>query len=358
MKTIYFYKKFVKDIDTSKMGSENIIQKRSVFGSLGFLALRKLTSQRFRLLPLNLSEFKKIHYFAKHFSIDYLEYIFLKNPDMPYGFYPSQDAPELDYFIKVILMNAIKPGFDEKDFEGRWKKFEVVRKRVGRDIKYNLLTNKYEIYGFKSVVYPDTGVFPDNQRLDIFKRKSSRVCIDAGAYIGDSAFVINNLFKPDIIYSFEPDRKNLEVLRKNLLLNGIEKKVVAVNAGVGRTNGYVSVVNGGAASKLSTEVGKPGKDKIQIVSIDSFIKKNNISKVDLIKMDIEGEELNALIGATKTIKDNHPDLVIALYHRGEHFFEIPKFLKSLVPDYNFRFMPFSGSSPVIERFILASVRRI
>jgi hypothetical protein len=52
------------------------------------------------------------------------------------------------------------------------------------------------------------------------------------------------------------------------------------------------------------------------------------------------------------------DLLIATYHKGEHFFEIPGCIKKLVPQYNLRFIAMNGASPVIERYIGASIMRI
>lgn len=53
-------------------------------------------------------------------------------------------------------------------------------------------------------------------------------------------------------------------------------------------------------------------------------------------MDIEGAELDTLRGAAQTIKKYKPKLAICIYHRVLDFYEIPMFLKSLVPDYKFK----------------------
>ena len=66
---------------------------------------------------------------------------------------------------------------------------------------------------------------------------------------------------------------------------------------------------------------------VSIFKFGHFLKKINFNeKIDLIKIDIEGEELNALKGAIKIIKKHRPFLIIACYHGANQFFQIPNFL--------------------------------
>ena len=68
------------------------------------------------------------------------------------------------------------------------------------------------------------------------------------------------------------------------------------------------------------------------VRIDDVLKGE---KASLIKMDVEGAELNALKGATDTIRQFRPKLAICLYHTPEDILEIPLFVKSIEPNYKF-----------------------
>ncbi|GBR76374.1 hypothetical protein NO2_0935 [Candidatus Termititenax persephonae] len=52
-----------------------------------------------------------------------------------------------------------------------------------------------------------------------------------------------------------------------------------------------------------------------------------------LKMDIEGSELEALTGAAETIKRYRPELAICVYHRGNDLVEVPRYIKSLNPNY-------------------------
>ena len=60
----------------------------------------------------------------------------------------------------------------------------------------------------------------------------------------------------------------------------------------------------------------------------------NLSRVDFIKMDIEGFELPALAGAERVIDQFRPRLAISLYHRPEDIFEIPLWIGNRFPWYS------------------------
>jgi len=70
---------------------------------------------------------------------------------------------------------------------------------------------------------------------------------------------------------------------------------------------------------------------IQCVSLDKFFE--NKEKPTLIKMDIEGAEFEALLGAKNLIREKKPKLQICLYHKPRHLWLIPIMLKNWVPDY-------------------------
>jgi hypothetical protein len=61
----------------------------------------------------------------------------------------------------------------------------------------------------------------------------------------------------------------------------------------------------------------------------------DVSRIDFVKMDIEGSELAALQGGERAIRKWRPKLAISLYHRPEDFYTIPQWVDSLRLGYRF-----------------------
>jgi FkbM family methyltransferase len=68
--------------------------------------------------------------------------------------------------------------------------------------------------------------------------------------------------------------------------------------------------------------------KINVESIDNLIYPQ---KVNIIKMDVEGSEIEALLGASKTIQKHSPKLIISAYHKSDDLYLIPLIIKKLIP---------------------------
>ena len=64
---------------------------------------------------------------------------------------------------------------------------------------------------------------------------------------------------------------------------------------------------------------------VQLVRLDGL----DLDRVDVIKMDIEGAEREALRGCSATIQQWSPVLMICLYHRWDDLWEIPRLIRSL-----------------------------
>ena len=107
------------------------------------------------------------------------------------------------------------------------------------------------------------------------------------------------------------------------------------------------------SSSFISEIFNTGEgEEVEVITLDEFVEENNF-EVGLIKLDVEGYELEVLTGAKETVKKFKPVMAISIYHRGQDFFEIPKLVKNLVPEYKLRFLNLNAESPFAERVLLA-----
>jgi FkbM family methyltransferase len=123
------------------------------------------------------------------------------------------------------------------------------------------------------------------------------IVIDAGAFIGDHTLAYSA--KAGTVFAFEPQSAVFECLKQNADgVNNIVLNKVALSDSTGEAR-ICRYPNPGAS-----RIGESG-EKIEIFTLDSF----NIAP-NLIKMDVEGYEVKALMGAQETINKYHPILVL------------------------------------------------
>ncbi len=168
--------------------------------------------------------------------------------------------------------------------------------------------------------------------------KTGETVLDVGACWGDtSLYFSHKVGVTGQVYAFEFIPSNLEILKKNLSLNpSFSKNIKIQNSPVGENSeDKLFYLDQGPASRLFSNPISGQTGEAKLISLDDFVKNNEIEKVDFIKMDIEGSELRALKGAKNTIMKFKPRLAIAIYHSLNDFVEIPEYLKSLGLGYEF-----------------------
>lgn len=81
---------------------------------------------------------------------------------------------------------------------------------------------------------------------------------------------------------------------------------------------------------------EPAAQTVDLTSIDTFVAQHVLETVDLIKLDVEGSELQALEGGMASIRRFRPVLAVCMYHDREDLFDIPLYLARELADYTFR----------------------
>jgi FkbM family methyltransferase len=156
--------------------------------------------------------------------------------------------------------------------------------------------------------------------------------VDGGAFDGDTLVNLTNAGIPiESVAAFEPDETNFSKLATFVRSNKALKDVALWPCGAFSATKQLRFTAGkGEASMLSSE----GDVVVQCVSLDEAIP--NFAPT-LIKMDIEGAEHDALLGARQTIARYKPGLAISLYHRPGHLWEIPMLLARLCGTGGYKF---------------------
>jgi FkbM family methyltransferase len=160
------------------------------------------------------------------------------------------------------------------------------------------------------------------------------VVIDCGAHIGGFTRVAL-LAGASLVVAVEPEKSNVVAFRRNFAEALKNRKVVLVEKGVWdsdcRMPLHLSSVGDSHSVALRQNTGK--NQFIDLTTIDNLIGSLNLRRVDFIKIDIEGAEKNALLGAKQTLRRTRPRLAVSSYHKKGDPAEICSTVWSLQPGY-------------------------
>lgn len=174
--------------------------------------------------------------------------------------------------------------------------------------------------------------FPSNYEEENFSfiknnLKQDMTCLDIGGHIGIYAIYMAKL-KAGKIFSFEPTPDTIKTLKKTISLNHLENIIYVIQAAVSEKSGkkilYLNKSHisdsdnirlAEANSLVKIKFGRNVyKEEIEVAtySIDDFAEENNL-KIDFIKIDAEGSELEILKGAKKTILKDRPSGILGIH---------------------------------------------
>lgn len=201
---------------------------------------------------------------------------------------------------------------------------------------YAVLSNWYR-YDFTCTAKAKEYLFDDYFDLDLVKCSRDEVVVDLGAYTGDTTLSYIRNYGEECykrIYCYEITPSVFAVLKNTLArYRDIEYRLKGVSDECGAMKLQLSC-GGNSANVLSLV----GEETVETTTLDADISE----PVSLIKADIEGYELKALRGAARHIVNDHPKLLISVYHSNDDIWEIPKTIHAFSSDYRF-YLRFKGS---------------
>lgn len=231
-------------------------------------------------------------------------------------------------YIYLIFPSILSNGWFIDDILDSTKQeiYKVCQELQHDEISINhYIQFLYEKLKVKEVINPNFPVLSKKKYFgcpSIPKLKNNEVLLDLGADMGQTieSFIkaTGNKFKN--IYAFEPNNKSYDFLIDNYKN---DERIIIDNRVIHNIDGFVNFkedIGGGLASKIFE-----GNNNIkQCVTVDSL----NINPT-IIKLHLEGNELNTLLGARKTIQRLNPIIMVLGDHNEDGLFKIAKFLYSL-----------------------------
>jgi FkbM family methyltransferase len=146
--------------------------------------------------------------------------------------------------------------------------------------------------------------------------KEGNTFIDIGGNIGlfslNASKIIGEKGK---VFAFEAFKPNYLKFQQHIQINNFHN-IKLEHLAISDKSGFIEILynendnNVGMASSYLQEY--TSKEKVEAVSLDEYVKKNNISQIDLIKIDIEGAEFSALKGMNEILTFHHPKIVIEI----------------------------------------------
>lgn len=151
-----------------------------------------------------------------------------------------------------------------------------------------------------------------------FAKGDKKVIFDIGANVGYftllAAHATGNNSR---VFAFEPVTRTFNRLKENLKLNEIKATVITEKLAVGKSDSTLTIhvgnqYNWGMSSVNQHEESSSEAETINCISLDSYTGKKGISRIDLIKIDVEGAEFDAISGMLNSIEKHRPILMIEL----------------------------------------------
>ena len=316
---------------------------KASFKSFLISKLNELSSRRVSIVPRDVSH-ELVNLSAIQGSIEKLSALYDLLEDEP-----SKSTLVMLVAFRIMGYKRVKLPLNTSSY---WPDRESARSLIkGKDtikIKFhNWALSRFELddigYPIELFFLPG-GVFANfilkqyeyRKRSPAITAQEGDYVIDAGGCWGDTALYFAHMVGArGRVYAFEFVPENLDVFKQNMDLNPelAERIELVPKALWNKSDEEIAYSYNGPGTSLGAS--QDGSVKVSTLSIDDFVSKENLARVDFIKMDIEGAELLALRGAEETIRKFKPTLGISVYHKESDLTDIPRYIDGLDTGYKF-----------------------
>lgn len=214
-------------------------------------------------------------------------------------------------------------------------RFERLYDRLADEQSKNVLrhTVLYKLTGKIEHLFACESTYDEANR-NVLLLGNDELYLDIGAYNGDTVLQFADAVDSYRgVIAVEPDRKTYRKLALNT--DGM-RDVQIINAAVGDRVGEIRFSSKGGRN---SSVGEG--ETVTSVTVDSICDGRDVT---YIKIDVEGEEAAVISGATKTIADKHPKMLVSAYHRSGDIVDLFEQITNIHADYDvymrhYRYIP-------------------
>lgn len=191
---------------------------------------------------------------------------------------------------------------------------DAFRKAKRGGINYHLKINDYQDW----LVYFNLDLDSSSQVLNYIP-KDAELILDVGGNIGQTAMLMATNFSNAKVISFEPFPNTLNRFKNNLSLNSNITNVSIHGVGLGAENKLLKMVvecptNSGGNRLTGSAETDEYVTEVDVVTLDGFVNDLKSTKIDFVKIDVEGFEYEVLKGASDVLKKFMPRLFIEIDH--------------------------------------------
>jgi len=234
---------------------------------------------------------------------------------------------EIVYLSEIFDMEPVTQQYIETHREGIESLYRRLADQRSKDslVAY-LMSKTRQDMRYLPPVFDKVQYFPS----DVIRLGKHEAYFDAGAFTGDTVqdFLHACGGCYDCIWAAEPDKTNYERL---LQATKDLPNAHIINKGIYSGNARLTFSAKGSMLSMLSE------DAAETVEVDSIDSITEGRRVSYIKYDIEGAELEGLKGAARTIRQYRPTLGVSIYHRQSDLIDIPAYIDTLYPDYDYFF---------------------
>jgi FkbM family methyltransferase len=250
-----------------------------------------------------------------------------------------QMQKQMQVLVKNLAREAVFIYQSKGIFSGikRTVRYLINWKRSYGDFKWFVITSARQsrpvvaVHGQKMGLHPsDPGLSRELATYGIHEPTATELLrgfihegmkvVDLGANIGYYALLEAQLVgQQGQVLAIEPALENYELLLYNIELNRVKNIQMAPPCAIGSTDTVGKLYIGGSANWHSLMPNLLGGDpsayvEVPLRTLDSLVKEVNFPRVDLLRMDIEGYEVEAVKGMWHTLETFRPRLMIELHY--------------------------------------------